>query len=351
MNRTLLCLTGLLLAAPLAAQSPSEMKASELLQLSAQKAQAGQQAEASKLAARAMELLNQQENDYTEIVVENIQEAQPHVIIVDGKDGRQVIKLAPQADGIFEWTSDAPEGREFIVNVEDHNFGNLETRHELPIVQGRVMLEGGPHHFAPMPHGDLHQQLAEIQHELESLRHELSMLRNQMGGGNSWTPRDRRQGNRRMIQFGNGGQWAPGPNQFNGGMHLEYRMGEEMKNRLHEHGIELHELEQLRGLGYIQMEEGLQDMGAEFDFEFPEDMHKHEEVVVIINGETFTGEAARKKLEELNLGDSLRGKIRLRMDGSGHGFPAPNPPQPPKAPSHNGGTWERHTSGNNHEDA
>jgi len=321
MNCTPLTLTGLLLAVPLAAQQPSanEIKASELLQLSAEQAMAGHETEAAKLAEMAMELLASKassvEGEIRMVFEENDGHLKGNVVIVDGPDGREVIGFIGSEDVEFEG------GRNYWHDTSE---------------------DGSEWRSAPMDGGDLHQQLREIQHELESLRHELHALRSEMGGGR----RGGMQGQHRLMRFPSG-EWNMGKNlQLHGGKRLQYRMapghmyglenlgesiGEEMMDRLHEMGIDPH------AMHFGEMED------MDFDFEFPEGAEIHKEVVVIINGEKFTGDEARKKLEELNLGEMGIGRMRMG---------APVPPEPPKAPSQRG-TWQRRSGGQDqdHEDA
>lgn len=123
-------------------------------------------------------------------------------------------------------------------------------------------------------------------------------------------------------------------------------------------------VDELGQLGYIG------DMGADMDFEFDiQGLHEgsyelheshgeahghdtdahgewfmegkqapqvHTEMKVIINGETFEGEAAKKKLEELGLGD-MEKQVRVRVtEGGKHPLPPvpPTPPVPAKPHSH-----------------
>jgi len=409
MNRTLLTLTGLLLAAPLAAQQPSanEMKASELLQLSAQKAMAGHETEAAKLAEMAMELLaakgTPEEGEIHMVFEENDGHLKGNVVIVDGPDGRKVIEYIesedvvmgiPEASIGFAWSEQEPEGREIIVEVDGlHELGyGGNVWHEKGHQGGEWhtdpggsmiwMQDGGDHHFSPMDGGDLHQQLRDIQHELESLRHELHALRSEMGGGR----RGGMQGQRRSMRFNGGGNWFPeGNHDLRGGGRIIYQkdfspgqmqrterhrmegMPQNMRLRgLVQEGLggimelqgisgtvnieRLHEMGGMGGMGQLQGLHELHlsgDQGSDFDFDFdvPEGAEMHKEVVVIVNGEKFTGDAAMKKLEELNIQDMGEGQIRVRVEGQNGAFPTP--PKPPKAPQQH----RRRSNGHDHEDA
>ena len=393
MNRTLLTLAGLLLAAPLAAQQPSvnERKASELLQQSAQKALAGYESEAAKLANEAMLLLAKEPvsvKGRLHRVEEHVEAPQSGVMIVENADGREVIEFITREE-ITEvdererltFTFDVSDSEGHDQVIEMHDADELELLAELGYIgqEGEegmiwstaphaleeyiVMGENSDHHFAPMDNGDLHQQLREIQHELESLRHELHALRSEMSGGGRRGGRSDMggmQGNRRVMRFP-GGEWNSDNNQGMSGNRLQLRMLpgqigqmdwhslESLPQRLELHGIhdnmELHELK-LHEMGEIH--ELLLDGGSDLDFEFEghEGAEIHEEVVVIINGEKFTGDAARKKLEELNmdLHGEAGGRVQMRMKGNRQVFPTP--PMPPKAPQPH-----RRSNGHDHEDA
>ncbi|PCJ54278.1 MAG: hypothetical protein COA70_06525 [Planctomycetota bacterium] len=449
MNRTLLTLTGLLLAAPLAAQQPSanEIKASKLLQLSAEKAMAGYENEAQKLAEKAMELLQAPQEFHRQVkTVETLRgkvvmdhAPQSRIVIVEGADGQQVLEVISEeainvdSEGNFSfgWSTESPEEMGLVIDLKALGYAGDDVHEEMvwiqkpseggeyivrsgdasiqivPMLDGEVVHEeyhwstappqvgeyivrsgDASIHLAPMANGDLHQQLREIQHELESLRHELHALRSEMGGGR----RGGMQGQRRVMRFGGGGgNWVPEGNlQLRGGKRLHYTEDFQpgQMQRIELHGIEglpqdlrlhtlgLEGLEGLHSLEGIMELQGMHDViklkdlrkmhetgqmgelhemhfgdmeGADFDFDFELDGHDgaevHKEVVVIVNGEKFTGDAAVKKLEELNMGDMTGGKIRMRVEGHKGAFPTP--PEPPKAPRQN--RWR--SKGHDHEDA
>ncbi|MDA0668115.1 MAG: hypothetical protein O3A95_09655 [Planctomycetota bacterium] len=312
MNRTLLTLTGLLLAAPLAAQQPSanEMKASELLQLSAQKAMAGYEDEATKLAAMAMELLAKDTSTFKD-EVRFVLEEYDNVPI-----GQAGLLECPHEHEIIEFI-----GSEDI-EMEDVRGPFGDSAHN-----GSWMTDGDVHQNVPMPNGDLHQQLREIQHELESLRHELRALRSDMNGG--------RRGTRFQMRM------APGQVQ-----RLDLHQLEGMP-----HNLKLHEMHDMQGHKKDMELHGMfMGEGEDFDFEFdlPKGAEIHEEVVVFINGEKFTGDAAREKLKVLNLNmkGEAEGKVRMRMGGKRGAFPTP--PMPPEPQQQN--RWRSQEHGHDHEE-
>lgn len=336
MKTSFLCLAGLLLAAPLTAQTDNaqELKAAELLRLSAEKAAAGHETAAAELAEKAMHMLRQEAEMHRALAAEAAEQAyaqalaelgylgdaqEPKVktktrgiMIVDGPDGREVIEFTPDshgenghANGLFEV---------HVEECEDSCDEGCVSECEEEDVW--FSAEEDDFFFAQAPHqDDLHHQLASIQHELEALRHELAMLRAEMGGHSGMrAPR---------MQF----RVAPGMQ----GMHELHSMDLEFPELDHvfewieeaphaEHGLhgghgqhEEHEV-------YIERHESSEN-GAKVETRLK----------VVIDGEVYEGEEARRMLEEKGL---EMPQMRMRMQA------LPTPPTPPTPPAPRG-EWRR----------
>lgn len=433
MKTSFLCLAGLLLAAPLTAQTDhaQELKAAELLRLSAEKAAAGHETAAAELAEKAMHMLRAEADKHRAQAeakrahaealamaeqaealaqlgyISNSQEPKVKaeargIMIVEGPNGREVIEFTPEMGDLTAQLHSGSEGPMglFEIAVEE-DCGDCEESCETACeescdaevecenewttdVNARIRMhgddeiaylfspegnmefgdhEGGSFFFehGPQHQDDLHHQLASIQHELEALRHELAMLRAEMGGMSGrggllrQSNRGRFPGQMQMrtprMQF----RVAPRMQGGNGQVpHIEMRDME--FGQLHElHGLDLENLHmQLEGIEGL---EGIEWPEMEQVFEWSEQApHEHgahgqhdvhiertessengakveSRIKVIINGEVYEGDAARKKLEEMGHVPGVP-QMQLRT----HVMPTPPVPLTPPAPR---GEWRR----------
>ncbi|MHC4823224.1 MAG: hypothetical protein ACYTEP_04310 [Planctomycetota bacterium] len=240
MNRTLTCLLGLFLAAPLAAQHDHERQsveqhAAELLRMSAEKAAAGHESAAAELALKAAAMLKEQAEVHRAHALDAVREASREQEAVE----RQLVELERTLNEQAVEQEHANQELHEIIIVKDHD-GNviklngedlelgehlIELEHldkqlielkslgklgkELGEMEFQVMVspdgpdglfeviqgqgphgeheihtwESDGHHYTPMDGGDLHQELRAIHKELKQLRHELKQLRSSMHGG------------------------------------------------------------------------------------------------------------------------------------------------------------------------
>lgn len=239
--------------------------------------------------------------------------------------------------------------------------GNRDRFPGLPGGAPHAMRGGMPH----APHamqggGDVHMQLQAVQLELQALRLELQALRMQMGAmrggmGNRMAPMQmghmlpqmnmgrgmtlpRSEG---MHQIQLRGMSFPG-----GNMHMEKGEPQHMFLRqIHENngpgmmffGGEWDENPDQDNCGGAdgEWEEDF-DMG-QFDFEFDEMMEgagtkleglpgAHTQMKLIINGKVYEGEEARKKMEELGMGE-MGGHLRMSIHGTPQASDAPSAPK------------------------
>lgn len=422
--KTSFLLAALLLAAPLTAQTDNaqELKAAELLRLSAEKAAAGHETAAAELAEKAMHMLRAEADKHRAQAQAQAAQAQARavaeqaqalaqlgyigetqepkvraeargIMIVEGPNGREVIEFTPDMEGhagpdgpmglfeikVEEDCGDCEESCETVCETECEEIVECEEDGGIWFTEdgeNAFMFESdGNFFFTQDPHqaphqDDLHHQLASIQMELEALRHELAMLRAEMGGMSG----------RRSMRGQMGNSRFPGQMPMRT-PRMQFRVAPQMEMRdLQLHGLEGHDLQ---GLNLEDIRLHLQDLdipelhgvtwpermeGHAWTFEGGEgheggshDLHieRHHSsengatvesrLKVIINGEVYEGEAARKKLDELGhvpgipeVGQ-LPGvpKVQMRVRSA-----PPVPPTPPATPR---GEWRR-SHGDDHED-
>lgn len=357
--KTSFLLAGLLLAAPLSAQTDNvqELKAAELLRLSAEKAAAGHETAAAELAEKAMHMLRAEADKHraqaeakrveaeARAVAEHAQalaqlgylgETQEPkakakvetrgIMIVDGPNGREVIEFAPDAHGehgggLFEFEveecqepgqSDCETECEAIVECESENewITDVNSRVERFSMQGDddnvFFFEHAPQH-----QDDLHHQLASIQHELEALRHELAMLRAEMGGhggrGGMRMERDFRRfpGQMQMremrlprMQF----RMAPGG-------HGEHGMFEDIEL----HGLDLEGLHELHSLDLGDLHEHLGDVEGRIRLQM-KDMEGGEWMVAP-HGEHESRDIRIERHESSDNGAKVESRIKVIING------------------------------------
>ena len=349
MKLSLLCSVGLLMAAPLMAQSDdvSVKVALDLLQQSQTQAAAGNLEAAAELAATAQALLRgEQSNELHEAIeLESLPEGASIMIDADGNvtyggtGGMHIIEMEGgcgdencegcedcevaceiecEDGGDFEFIIKDMEGMDALKDIEMHVMrmdGNGGRFPGLPGGGPHAMKGGAPH----APHamqggGDVHMQLQAVQLELQALRLELQALRMQMGA----------------MRGGLGGQEGIFLREFHGENGHDGEHGEHGHDGEHgDIGFEF-DMETLHSL---------EDFDFDFDFDM-EELHRelqegyadghadgakvHTELKLIHNGKTYEGEEARKMMKELGLGE-MGGRMQMRV-----GPTPPTPPTPPK---------------------
>ncbi|MGB0953089.1 MAG: hypothetical protein ACPG31_07675 [Planctomycetota bacterium] len=240
--KTSFLLAGLLLATPLTAQTDNvqELKAAELLRLSAEKAAAGHETAAAELAEKAMHMLRAEADKHRaqaelaqakaraqeaqalaqlgyvgEVQEPKVKAEARGIMIVEGPNGREVIEFTPDMQG--HGSADGPMGLfeiaieedcgdcdescetecEEIVECESEgdwftDVNEVARRHgggaaefmwapesDFEHEGGAFLFESdGNYFFAQNPHEAPHQD--DLHHQLASIQHELEALRHEL---------------------------------------------------------------------------------------------------------------------------------------------------------------------------
>jgi hypothetical protein len=269
MKLSLLCSIGLLMAAPLTAQTGQDpvQQALELLQQSQVEAAAGNAAAAAELAAKAQALLSEQS--------QKVQVTSEGLVLRQIDRGNDTIELQVVTDCEEDREEDCEECEDSedcdtIIDCDDDFDIDFEFECEETPGGDVGMWMIAPHEIAGP---DLHRELQALNMELQALRLELQSLRSSLAG-----------------MHGMQGMMMP-----------QMRMRMPMPPMPQLHGMMmpgLHDIRQQLDMDWDDMDWEGMDLN---DIRFDGQPQIHSELKVIINGEVFEGDAAREKLQEMGM--------------------------------------------------